>query len=68
MKFKKTAGLVMAATMVLAFGPVQASCVHHQPGWHMVSKRCNFKHAENWQEYTSGAYVQPSTKNMMMLK
>jgi hypothetical protein len=60
MKIKSlAAGLVIATTMLAAVGPIQASCVKHKPGWHMVSKKCHIKSADNWQEYNSGVYVQP---------
>jgi hypothetical protein len=60
MKIKsKAAGLIIAAVMVIAAGPLQAECVNPEPGWHMVSKHCNLPTAENWQEYTSGVYLPP---------
>ena len=60
MKIKSTAvGLLFTAAMVFAAGPLQAECVNPEPGWHMVSKHCNIKNADNWQEYTSGVYLQP---------
>ncbi|MCL9683873.1 hypothetical protein [Legionella maioricensis] len=63
MKIKSSvAGLIIATSMVVAVGPIQASCVKYQPGWHMVSKHCPIKPAENWQEYNSGVYTQPTGK------
>ncbi|CAM2954529.1 hypothetical protein [Legionella worsleiensis] len=60
MKIKSTlVGLIIAASMVIAAGPLQAECINPEPGWHMVSKHCNFKNADNWQEYASGIYLQP---------
>lgn len=47
--------------MVAAIGPAQAACIKHPSGWHMVSKKCDIKPAQNWQEYTSGVYTQPLT-------
>ncbi|KTC88940.1 hypothetical protein OQJ18_03255 [Fluoribacter dumoffii] len=55
------AGLMIAIGMIAVVGTTQASCYKHQPGWHMVSKKCPIKPADNWQEYTSGVYTQPVT-------
>ncbi len=67
MKIKSAAtGLIIATSMVLAAGPIQADCMKHQPGWHMVSKKCAIKPAENWQEYASGVYTQPITGKGML--
>lgn len=52
--------------MVLAAGPIQAACMKYQPGWHMVSKKCAIKPAENWQEYASGVYTQPQTGKSLL--
>lgn len=66
MKIKLSiAGLVIASAMVVA-GPIQAGCMKHTPGWHMVSKHCNIKPAENWKEYTSGVYTQPITNQGLL--
>lgn len=59
MNIKAAAGLIVATSMFAVAGPLQAGCMHHQPGWHMVSKRCNIKNADTWQEYNSGVYLQP---------
>lgn len=62
------AGLVVAASMFVAVGPIQATpCFYEQPGWHMVSKRCNIVPAESWQEYASGVYLQPMSGRGMPL-
>jgi hypothetical protein len=58
MKFTVTAGLIAAA--LFAAGPLQAACSFQQSGWHMVSKKCAIKQADNWQEYNSGIYIQPA--------
>jgi hypothetical protein len=62
MKIKSTVAgglIIAAATMFVAVGTLQAHCYRSYPGWHMVSKKCNIRPAENWQEYTSGVYLQP---------
>ncbi|CAM4403172.1 MAG: hypothetical protein LEGION0403_FIIPPAGN_00852 [Legionella sp.] len=60
MKIKSlAAGLIVASSMVLVVGPIQAACYKQTPGWHMVSKKCPIKPAETWQEYNSGVYTQP---------
>jgi hypothetical protein len=51
--------LSAAVFMVVAVAPIQAACFNKQPGWHMVSKRCDIKSARDWQVYTSGVYIQP---------
>lgn len=61
------AGLIIATSMVALIGPVQAACYKHQPGWHMVSKNCDIKPAENWQEYNSGVYTQPTGNGGFLL-
>ena len=66
MNIKTAAGFILATSMFAAVGPIQAACVFHQPGWHMVSKRCNIKPADNWQEYNSGVYLQPVTGKHML--
>lgn len=67
MKIKSAAtGLIIATSMVLAAGPIQAACMKYQPGWHMVSKKCAIKPAENWQEYASGVYTQPQTGKSLL--
>lgn len=64
MKTKSVAGLIAAALMVVVVGSVQAKeCFRDQPGWHMVSKSCDIRAADNWQEYTSGVYTQPLQEN-----
>lgn len=67
MKIKALVGLIIATTMVVAVGPLQAACVYPEPGWHMVSKSCNIKPADNWQEYTSGVYLQPVTGKSLLV-
>ncbi|CDZ76458.1 hypothetical protein BN59_00727 [Legionella massiliensis] len=66
MKVKSlAAGLIIASSFVLAVGSVQAaSCYNYKPGWHMVPKKCHIKPAENWQEYTSGVYTQPTARGL----
>jgi hypothetical protein len=65
MKIKASAVvMILASTMFAAVGPIQASCYKNQPGWHMVSKKCNIKPADNWQEYNSGVYIQPMVKDL----
>lgn len=60
MKIKSlAAGLIVASSMVLVVGPIQAASYKQTPGWHMVSKKCPIKPAETWQEYNSGVYTQP---------
>lgn len=54
-------GLIVATTMFTVVGTVQAGCMNYKPGWHMVSKKCPIKPAENWQAYTSGVYLHPVT-------
>lgn len=67
MKIKSAAiGLTIASSLIMAVGPIQAACYRHQPGWHMVSKHCPIRPAENWQEYTSGIYTQPITGKSML--
>ncbi|PWY55633.1 hypothetical protein DGG96_11045 [Legionella qingyii] len=61
----RAAGLILATTM-LAVGPIHAACHQHQPGWHMVSKKCAIKPADNWQEYKSGVYTQPITGKSLL--
>lgn len=64
MKIKSlTAGFVLATGLIAFTGISQAACYHYQPGWHMVSKRCDIRPAANWQEYTSGVYTQPVQSN-----
>ncbi len=62
MKIKlSVVGILIATSMVVAAEPLQAACFKHKPGWHMVSKKCNIKPAETWQEYASGVYTKPLT-------
>lgn len=64
MKIKSLAIVIVTSAMLAAVGTLQASCFKHQPGWHMVSKKCPIKHAENWQAYSSGVYTQPMAKKL----
>lgn len=70
MKVKSSvAGLIVAASLFIAIGPAQAlQCYFQEPGWHMVSKRCNIPAAENWQEYAGGIYLQPMPRGMMLMR
>lgn len=61
------AGLIAATSMLAAVGTLQAACYKDEPGWHMVSKHCNIRPADNWQEYTSGVYTQPVTGGRSVL-
>jgi hypothetical protein len=62
MKMKlAAAGLIIATSMVVAVGPIQAACFKNKPGWHMVSKKCNISPAQNWRQYESGVYMRPAT-------
>ncbi|KTD67986.1 MULTISPECIES: hypothetical protein [Legionella] len=62
MKIKSSTAGLIAIGMIAVFGSAHATnCYKHQPGWHMVSKKCNIKPADNWQEYDSGVYTQPLT-------
>ena len=68
MKIKASvAGLIIATSMFVAVGPIQAACIKYQPGWHMVSKHCDIQPAANWQEYNSGVYTQPTGKPLLFL-
>jgi hypothetical protein len=61
MKMKlSVAGLIIATAMIVAVGPIQAACFKSQPGWHMVSKKCNIGPAQNWRQYDSGVYTRPA--------
>lgn len=53
------AGVFAAVAMVAVLGSAQANCYKYEPGWHMVPKHCDIKHADTWQEYASGVYIQP---------
>lgn len=62
------AGLIIATSLIAAVGTAQATvCVKHPSGWHMVSKSCNIKPAENWQQYASGIYTQPTSGKSLFL-
>ncbi|KTD41078.1 hypothetical protein [Legionella parisiensis] len=65
MKIKSAAGLILATFMIAAVGPIHAAC-KYEPGWHMVSKKCDIKPADNWQEYKSGVYTQPITGKSLL--
>lgn len=68
MKTKSIAGALVIAASFLVVGTVQAGHCYKQPsGWHMVSKKCNIKPAENWRQYQSGVYTQPVTKKGFLL-
>ncbi|AWN74525.1 hypothetical protein LEAN103870_07625 [Legionella anisa] len=66
MKIKSAAGLILATTFMAAVGPIHAACYKNEPGWHMVSKKCDIKPADNWQEYKSGVYTQPITGKSLL--
>ncbi|HHF7366447.1 TPA: hypothetical protein ACPSKY_001563 [Legionella bozemanae] len=66
MKIKSAAGLILATFLIAAVGPIHAACHKYQPGWHMVSKKCDIKPADNWQEYKSGVYTQPITGKSLL--
>ena len=65
MKVKSSAaGLIIAVSLFALAGSIQASCFNNEPGWHMVSKKCDIRPADTWQEYKSGVYTQPEAKNL----
>ncbi|KTC79817.1 hypothetical protein OQJ13_01945 [Legionella sp. PATHC035] len=67
MKIKSSTAALIAISMIAAFGTAQAGCYKHEPGWHMVSKKCNIKPAETWQQYESGVYTQPLGKSLFSM-
>lgn len=73
MKIKSSlAGVIIATSIAALTLPSQAAWAMHKhchgKGWHMVSKRCNIKPAENWQEYNSGVYTKPITKTHFLMR
>lgn len=51
--------VLIASSLLVATSSIYAGCYKHQSGWHMVSKRCDYRPALTWQVYTSGHTIQP---------